>query len=231
MKSVAIHQPNFLPWCGYFFKIAQADVFVLLDDVQFTKNSYINRVRIKSAQGEQWLTVPVNASIEQKITDVRISKPELHLSKIMRTLETNYRRAPGYSRLADKLFPIFERPHTRLEQLNHALIKACCELLEIRTPLVLSSSYAPVQGSTERLVHLVRQLGGTQYISGGGGQKYQDESLFAREGIQISYSSFAPVPYPQLFHGDFIPGLSVIDALASGDRQILKQITERKYPE
>jgi hypothetical protein len=224
---VAIHQPNFVPWLGYFYKIASSDVFVLLDDVQFTKNGFTNRNRIKTAQGEHWLTLPVvqSGQFGQLISDCKIQQKELSCKKMINTLRMNYAKS-GYAKM---LLPEFEKTLSEssesLLETNISIIKWVCEKLHITTPIITSSSLA-IEGkeSTERLIAICKKLNATTYISGKGGFKYQDEDLFKANHIQLQTSSFSPPVYQQLW-GEFIPGLSVLDTLFCVGEETKKYIS------
>jgi len=213
---VAIHQPNYLPWLGYFYKVAQADKFILLDDAQYSKNSYINRARIKTPQGERWLTIPVKTAgqfgqtIASMKTDMRQNWPEKHL----KTLAANYRRAPYFEEVIALLNSTYlaVTDDTLLGELNIELIRSVCNYLDLRTELARATELGVTTLSTQRLVDISVALGGTQYLSGKGGLKYQDANLFAENGIALRYSDFEAAVYAQQW-GEFVPGLSTIDAL------------------
>jgi WbqC-like protein len=205
-----------VPWLGYFSKIAQSDVFVVLDDAQYSKNSFINRNRIKTAQGVPWLTIPVctsgrsGAAICEITTDLTQKWPEKHLS----TLHGNYRRARHCDEVMDAISPVYRTvtPATTLAEFNLALIRTVCALFGMSQTIVLASELSVCKRGTERLVDIVGKVGGTVYLSGKGGMKYQDEEVFTEAGLGLRYLDFAAPEYPQLW-GAFSPGLSVLDAL------------------
>lgn len=210
---VAIHQPNYLPWIGYFYKVSQADTFVLLDDVQYTKNSFINRNRIRGSQGEQWLTVPVNVSgkMGQRIDQVQISQVERTMKKLLRTVEQNYQKAPFFNSYYPTFKSIHENSNGSLCELNVQLINWVLALAKIETKVVLSSQLDGVTGvSTSRLVSICKVLSATDYYSGKGGDNYQDHEAFETQGINLIISNFSHPVYPQHGYG-FLPNLSVID--------------------
>lgn len=210
---VAIHQPNYAPWLGYFAKLARADVFVLLDDAQYSKNSYINRVQIDGGGSARWLTVPVRFRFGDAIAAVRAANadwPKAHAD----TLKTYYGKAPHFA----EVFPwLAERyaalPAADLAVGNIELIVALAGRLGLRPTFRRASSLdAGGASGDDRLIALVRACGeGASYLSGRGGAKYQDEGKFAAAGIPLVYTDFVHPAYDQ--GHDFLPGLSILDAL------------------
>jgi hypothetical protein len=214
MKVAAIHQPQYLPYLGYFHKLARADVFIELDTVQFQKNGLQNRNKIKGAKGWQWLTVPVSHGHDSKILDVQIGDPGKWARKHWSTLQSNYGRAPRFAWAAELLRPVFETPWTHLSPLNIQLGKVACELLAIKAPHILASELASEGESSTLLISLCKAVGADAYLSGPGGRGYMDLELFERAGIQVLWQSFEHPTYPQLFpEAGFVPNLSIVDVL------------------
>ena len=208
---VAVHQPNYVPYLGFYHKMARADVFVLYDTAQYSKNELHNRNRIKTAKGVQWLTVPVRRAAFQRIKDTEIA-PSTWPEKHRKAIEANYRRAPYYASYAPDLLKLLRGPWHRLAELNIALIELVSRWLSIEAKLVRSSTL-PTPASedpTDKLLHFTQACGGTIYLSGPGGHGYLEEAKFGP--ISLQYDEFVARPYPQLF-GEFVPNLSVIDAL------------------
>lgn len=211
--KVAIHQPNYLPWAGFFHKMALADVFVILDTAQFTKNGYQNRVGIKTPKGTEWLTQPVKLSDGAfKPTREVTFADALWRKKHIKTLQVNYARADYFKDYFSDLSAIITAADESLCDCNIALIRWIALVMDIRVPVVLASSCPSSLTRTERLVELVRWAGGTTYLSGRGGMKYQSMEVFEEAGIRVDLVSFETTPYRQLW-GDFVPGLSVVDLL------------------
>ncbi len=209
---VAIHQPNYLPWCGYFAKIAAADVFVLLDDVPLSNGpSFVSRTAILGPRGRQWLTVPISRSSTSRIADVR-SADSHWPARHVRTLQAMYGHAGYAHALLRPLLDRYDRPCEQIADFNADLLLHLLRTLEIRTP-ILRASQLQVPGSGSRhLLALVQAVGGTAYLSGPSGRKYLDPILFAQASIAVRYAEYTPLPYPQ--PGDaFVPALSLIDAL------------------
>lgn len=213
-RVVAIHQPNFLPWLGFFHKMALADVFILLDNVPFTKNGFQNRVKIKSAQGEQWLTVPVltKGRFGQLTCEVLLNDTIRWQRTHLAALRTNYRRAPYYEEVLAWLGPLYRGTSTSLAVFNQALIEITQHRLALSTELLTASSLSVEGSGAELLLRLVQAVGGDVYLSGPSGHDYLDTAIFQEAGIEVRFQQFDHPTYPQLY-GDFIPGLSAIDLL------------------
>lgn len=213
-QVVAIHQPNFLPWLGFFHKMAVADSFILLDSVPFSRNSFQNRVKIKSAQGEQWLTVPVltKGRFGQITSEVPINNATRWRKVHLATLRTNYQRAPYYEEVMAWLEPLYRQKPTRLATFSRLLIEAVVSYLNLPTGLVNASSLVSGESGSKLLLHLAQAVGGDVYLSGPSGHSYLDLCAFQRAGVEVRFQQFCHPTYPQLY-GDFIPGLSIIDLL------------------
>ncbi len=213
---VTIHQPNFAPWTGYFDKMVRSDVFVLLDTVPFTKGGFQNRVKIKGVNAAQWLTVPVHTKgkLGQLTNQVETNELKDWRSDHLKTLQTLYGRCPGYRDAAELLSSTYAKRSTNLAQLCTDLIIGIRNHYGITTTLVNASDLAVTGSSSQLLADIVAELGGDTYLSGPSGRNYLDESVFADRGIGLSYHSFTPSAYPQA-HGEFIPGLSMLDHLAN----------------
>lgn len=216
---VAIHQPNFLPWLGWFDKLARADVFVLLDHVQFPRTSrgtYVNRVKLLVGGKDAWVTAPIVRTHggTQRIDEVRLDDSQAWREKLIRTVEHNYRRAAAY----DDAFPIvrevLERPTERLADLNEHGVRTIALALGLDdSKFVRSSTLGASAHATDLLIDLTKAVGGTTYLAGNlAGSTYQEDEKFERAGIELRTQNFEHPQYPQA--GDeFVPGLSIVDAL------------------
>lgn len=210
---VAIHQPNFLPWIGYFYKIKYCDVFVFLDNVQFSKNSYQNRVKIKTPQGASWLTEPVIHKFGQLTNETKLNNQENWIEKHLRTFEMNYKKAKYFNEIYSLLESVYhKRKWEFLCEINIALIDTICNYLEIKKNFLLASDLNVSGSSTDLLIRIIKKVGGDTYLSGVGAKNYQNEDAFKMNNIELIYSNFRHPIYPQLW-GDFIPGLSIVDLL------------------
>jgi hypothetical protein len=210
---VGIHQPNFLPWIGYFYKILKSDIFVFLDNVQFTKNSFQNRVKIKTKEGAKWLTLPILHNFGQLTKDVLINNNEKWREKHLKTLEANYRKTPFYKEIASFIQGIyFHKEWTLMTELNIKLLTDVCECLSIKTKFILASSLNVKGTSTDLLINIIKKVNGNIYLSGKGGANYQQAEAFSQAGINLVYTDFKHPTYPQ-YWSDFSQGLSIIDYL------------------
>lgn len=211
---LAAHQPNFIPWIGYFHKMAQADKFVLADDLQYTAHGFINRNHIKTRNGKQWLTVPVITKGKglQKINEVRIDKEQNWRQKHWNSLQLNYKYAPYFDYYADFFERIYQKDWTFLVDLNIELIEFVRKSLNISCPIVLSSELDLRSDATERIVDMVKKNNCTKYLSGKSGKKYLNEKLFKDAGIDLIYTDFKHPIYHQQF-GEFVSHFSIIDLL------------------
>lgn len=219
-KLAVIHQPNDLPGLTYFDKMARCDVFIVLDDVQYPKNNWTNRNQIKTPQGAQWLSVPVinSGRFGQRITDTLPDNQKGWQQKHVRTIELNYRRAPGAARLAPALSALIMHEWVSLADMNVALIEFIARELQTTPQIIRSSDLAVPGTSTEKLLNLCRAVGATSYLTGPGGLKYMDTALFRSAGIDLLLHEFQHPEYRQL-HGPFIPNLSAIDLLLNEDER------------
>ena len=212
--KVAIHQPNYLPWFGFFKKIVAADAFVFLDSVPFSKQSYQNRARIKTAGGARWLTVPVltRGRLGQPTHEVRINEKERWQARHLKTLTQNYGRAPHLGEFLDLFEMLLGRDWTVLTDLTITSIREICRRLGVDRPFYRATELEVTGTRTERLVSICRTLGADAYLSGRGGKGYQEEGLFREAGIDVLYPAFEHPRYDQPF-GPFLPGLSIADLL------------------
>ena len=210
------HQPNYLPWIGFFHKIAQSDKFVLAENVQFSTQSYINRTRIKSADGAaHWLTVPVHSGDGNLlIKDIRIDNSKNWRKKHWKTIQLNYGKSPYFDRYAPFFESLFSKEWQFLADLNIETITYVCENYSIRTPLVSDSSLKiDAENPSDRIIQMTKITDCDAYLSGSGASKnYLDREQFSTTGIALKFTAFDHPAYAQR-HGKFLQGLSVIDFL------------------
>ena len=222
----AIHQPQFMAWTGYFDKMDQADCFILLDTVQYKKNEWQNRNRIKTAQGAQWLTVPVRYRFPARIDEVQVNGDVNWRHKHWQALLTNYSRSPHWEGHRASLERLYEREWTGLSQLNGATVTWLREALGIDTQLRWASQIPHVSDDpSQRLVDLCLSVGADVYLAGADGRAYMDFEPFAAAGVEVMFQEFTPAPYDQLF-GDFESHLSALDLVLNcgpGSLAILRQ--------
>ena len=210
---VAIHQPQYLPWIGYFDKMRRADVFCYLNDVQYKKNEWQNRNRIKTAQDWQWLTVPVCYRFPEKINEVRINNTTRWSKKHLQALKTNYNRAPYFKAYISIFEDIFSREWEFVSELNIHLIELLKDALKMpEKTTIISSELTLREDPTDRLIDICNALGADTYLAGQGGADYMDTTRFAKNGLKVITQEFKHPAYPQLFK-DFKSHLSIVDLL------------------
>jgi hypothetical protein len=209
---VFVHQPEYIPWLGFFDKLARCDTFVIYDDAQYQHGSFHNRNRIRTAQGWEWLTVPIIHGHPQYIKNVKISGDNWK-TKQLNAIKQNYQKAPYFN----QYYPVIEEAitynHELLIGLNLHLIKAITDLLGIHVKMVRSSEFPSLgKEKNEKLISICKYLGAETYLSGQGGRTYMDEALFWQSQITVHWHSYVHPIYKQRFEG-FEPNMSVIDLL------------------
>jgi len=213
---LSAHQSHYLPWLGYMDKIDRADIFILLDDVQYEKNGWQNRNRILTPQGPLWLTVPVHAHLSDRLIDVKIPSGVLWQKDHSKSLEQNYHNAPHFLHLWHLLKGIYEKEWSSLVELNLASLEAILRALGIDgKKRIRSSTVGITSQATQRLVDLCKHFKADTYLSGDGASVYLDVSLFEKEGIRVAFQHFSHPMYPQLLEGEenFVEGLSCVDLI------------------
>ena len=215
---VAIHQPNYIPWLGYFYKIAHSDKFVLLDSVRYPKSSFVNRNAIKTQKGSTLLTVPVRTSGRycQFINEVQTADNDLWAYRHLATLRCNYAKARYFSEIIALLQPHYEKAIGNVRSLadfNIGLIRAIAGYLNLSTQFVRASDMGEVSGhKTELIRDICLALGAIAYLAGTGAKSYQEDAILEEVGIAAMYSTFSSPTYHQQF-GEFVPNLSIVDVL------------------
>jgi hypothetical protein len=219
---VAIHQPHYLPWLRYIDKIARSDVFVVLDDAQYTKAGWQNRNKIKCAAGSRceggwmYLTVPVLAGpFDRRINEVQVGRDQRWRTRHWGALQTNYARTPFFTRYAPVLAPIYQREWTALHELTVSMLRVFLDLLGVRTPLVRSSELGVPGSATERTIAICERLGATTYLTGDyAAANHLDTAAFADRGITVQLQEWECAPYRQENpEAGFMPDLAVVDLL------------------
>ena len=213
MTNVMIRQPGYMPNVGFFKKIQSSDIFVFLDDVQFSKGSFDNRNRIKTSIGEVWITVPLTRPVFGKnLNELLISYETDWQQDHCNKIHENYRSASYFSSYWSDIEKILTHKYEKLIDLNLTLINYFNKVLDITTKNIKSSELSVIQTKTERLIEICSKLNATCYVAGLGGKNYLDEKLFLNSGIKLLYENFSYQTYNQLY-GNFIDNLSVVDLL------------------
>jgi hypothetical protein len=217
MTVVAIHQPNFFPWLGYFDKIAKSDVFVILDNVQAPKTggTWLNRVKLAINGEARWVTAPIDRAYHgvKRVDEIEFTSAAWR-EQALKTLGSAYGRADYYRTAMQLIEPLVRNPETNLARFNQHAITTLARTLKLDTgKIVLSSGLGLESSSNALLVDITRAVGGRTYLCGGGASDYFDERPFEEAGIDVRYQNFVHPQYQQASSGQAIPGLSVIDAI------------------
>ena len=218
---VAIHQPTFFPWLGYLDRMAEADLFVILDHVQFERRNYQNRTMIRLEDEARWLTVPVvQLSQKEKIVDKMVDNPpETEGNRwwgpnSFNTLKYAYRKAPFFEMYAAELRDIFHAKWDKLVDLDMAGLEFLRKHLEISTPLVKSSTLAPEGQRSELLLDICQRVKASAFLGGmGGSRTYLNRAAFDEARMGVKWQEFRHPAYPQQGSAPFIKGLSALDVL------------------
>jgi hypothetical protein len=210
-----ITQSNYIPWKGYFDNIAKADVFVIYDDVQYTRRDWRNRNLIKSPQGLRWLTIPVDVSgkYHQKIQDVRIAEPQWN-KRHLDIIRQVYSKSAGFISLREWIEELYlNATQAYLTDVNEHFIRAVCELLDIDYSIRRSSEFSLPHDRNERLVELCSLLSFNTYLTGPAAKSYLDEVLFEKAGIEVLYSRYSGYREYDQLASPFDHGVSIIDLI------------------
>jgi hypothetical protein len=221
LKKIAILQSNYIPWRGYFNIISNVDTFVIYDEVQYTKNDWRNRNKIKTQNGLIWLTIPV----KQKLLDQKICESEVvdqsWRKKHLKTIEFNYSKAPHFKEFFPLIKSMYGGDEKFLSQINSKFIRDICLFLEIKTEIIDSRDLLLNGDKNERLVDACKKLYASTYLSGKAALNYLNLDLFKKNNIQIEWMDYSHLTeYPQLFH-PFQNEVSIIDTILNkGKRDI-----------
>lgn len=216
IKKIAISQSNYVPWKGYFDSIHMVDKFILFDDAQFTKRDWRNRNRIKTKEGPQWITIPVEVKgkFHQKICQTKVSDPAW-AERHWRTISLHYSRANYFDDLRTTFQDMYRQSAELLflSDINLFFTQRICDMLKIRTVLQKSCDFHLIEGKTERLIDLCRQAGATDYFSGPTAKAYLEESRFREANIRVHYFDYQDYPTYRQLYGEFVHEVSIIDLL------------------
>ena len=215
--NVVILQPSYIPWRGYFDQIRRADLFIFYDDVQYDKHGWRNRNQIKTAQGKQWITIPVHSKGVTEgipIKDVRIDWSKLWPKKHLNALTFAYAKAPFFASYQPWLASVYEREDEFLADFTIDTTVELAKMLGIRNTKFMCSSEIPgIDGQkTERLIQILQHVGASHYISGPSAQDYIENEKFDEAGITLEYIKYDYPEYPQL-HPPYDPFVTILDLL------------------
>ena len=232
MNRLVILQPSYLPWLGFFDMLYKSDVFIIYDDVQYTKNDWRNRNRIKGSNGIIWLTVPVNdknrISKSLMINDISIRNELPWAGKHINTLKMNYARSAFFEDVFKLLEPIISRKYNFLVELNMNLINAIAGYLDLNRKIVFSSETDTEDlNQVDRIVKLCEMMNATHYLTGDAARDYIDTERFARKGIQLEWHNYQHPVYNQLW-GEFTQYLSIVDLLFNCGMESLNILIDKE---
>lgn len=216
-KRVAILQSNYIPWKGYFDMIASVDVFVLYDEVQYTRQDWRNRNKLKTQNGVKWISLPVTIDglYQQLISETLIADNDWSV-KHWAKIENAYRRSPYFKEVSEWLKPLYLTTKTdNLSELNEIFIKAICKELNIATKIVSSRDLKLIPGQIENLVNICKQLDAVNYISGPAGKSYIDELLFSKHGVSVEWFDYSGYKEYEQLWGDFDHYVTILDLFFS----------------
>jgi hypothetical protein len=228
-KTVVIRQPDLLPHLALFHRLLSADIFVVLDNVQFvhhTSRSWTHRDKIKTTAGERWITVSVKkAPVSTRIDQIEVSRNVDWRSANLNAIRNSYAAAPHFAEVFPRIVELYEFDGTLLADFTWKSIALLCDLFDIHVESIRASVLDVSGSSNELLSDIVTRVGGNRYLSGVGAKGYFDSRPFEEAGIEVVWQEFVHPTYPQL-HGAFIPDLSSIDLLfncgISESRRILR---------
>jgi len=210
---LAAHQPQYLAYTGYFDKLDQADVFVLLDTVQYKKSEWINRNRIKTPNGPIFITVPVSFSFGDAIREVKLIPNNPWRKKHLQSLRTYYGKAEYFREYIALFQKFLWQEFDSLGGMNNAFVKAAAHWMGISTRIEVASTLPEMPDQPDRrLIELARHFGCDTYLAGSGGRDYMDRAIWEEAGIEVKFQQFGEAERTQL-KGDFEPNLSIIDLL------------------
>ena len=223
---VAIHQPEYLPWLGFFKKMMNVELFVFLDDVQFRKKGWQNRNRIRINDGTALLSIPVHTHSYPKINEVTIDNEKNWSIRHKKSILYNYARAPYFDEIKDFIESIFEKKFQYLVDLNTEIIKFIMNELEIKSKIVFSSELEISKKGSDRVLDICKAVGADHYITG---TFWAESNLrveeFKKSNIDVEFQKFQHPIYKQI-HGEFIPEMSIIDLLFNKGRKEAKKILQ-----
>ena len=223
MTTISIHQPVYLPWLGFFEKVISSEKFVFLDDVQFEKNGFQNRNKIRTYDGEMWLTVPVKAKSQTLLKDVKINYSTDWINKHKKSIILNYQKAKFFDKYWLELEKIYDEKFEYLVELNIEVIKFLFNKLKIKTETLVSSELHISDKGSDRILEICKILDVNRYISGITGKKYLLIDDFKHHKIKLEFQNFQHPIYQQVFD-PFYPNMAIIDLLFNEGDNAMKII-------
>jgi len=231
MHTVSIHQPEFMPYLGFFHKMNMANTFVLLDNVQFKKNNYQNRNRINSNGQALWIGLPIEKhALSTSISNIKINQKTLNAQRLLKTIQQNYSKTPYFDDIFPFIQSLFIKNHQKLSDFNIEFIEFMKHKLGIESTLLIASELplsGKAQGGTEVTLEICKLLNANVYISGSGGKAYLDLEKYKDNDIEVVFQHFNHPIYSQINTKEFIPYLSIIDLYFHHGKKSLEIIMEQ----
>jgi hypothetical protein len=228
-KKVVVLQSNYLPWKGYFDLVSKADLFIFYDDVQFTKNDWRNRNKIKTPGGVEWISIPCGTDLKRLINQVEITKHDWQQDHWNR-IKLNYSKAPFY-KFCEEFFEKFYKASTwhNLSQLNqHLIISISRQYLGLKTEFTNSTEYGLAGTRQERLIDLLKKAGATEYISGPAAKDYISTDAFDQANIKLTWMDYSNYPEYNQLYPPFVHAVSIIDVLFNTGPDAIRYVTSRE---
>ena len=226
MTIVAIHQPEYLPWLGFFKKMINSEIFVFLDDAQFDKKGWQNRNRIRTKNGTVLLSVPVHAHSYPNINEITIDNNKNWSKRHKKSILFNYAKAPYFEEFKDFIESVFEKKFEYLVDLNTEIIKFIMNELEIKPKIIFSSNLNISKKGSDRVLEICKAVDADYYITGTvWAQSHLRIEEFKKSNIHVEFQEFQHPIYKQI-HGKFIPEMSIIDLLFNEGRDGAKEILQ-----
>ena len=223
----SVHQPNYLPYLGFFEKVFRSDVFILYDTTQFKKNDWQNRNKLCTADGWQWISMPILHNFGQKINEVKIKDPQKNIPKNWRSLQVTYSKAPFFKEYSPYFEEIYLSEIELLSELNCRLIIKTASLLGIKTKFIRSSQLDQIKStSTKALIDLSNLIEADTYISGGEGINYLDMDMWKASGLNIIFQKYTHPVYKQFNNKIFQPYMNILDLLFNCGSESLSILTK-----
>ncbi len=227
---VSIHQPGYIPWMGFFKKIQSSDIFIFLDDVQFEKNGWHNRNKIKTSENWMWLTIPVKAKLGMNLNEIKIDYSSKWINKHKKSIELNYSKTKFFKEYWGNFEEIFEKKYEFLIDINVEFINKILEMLNVKTKIILSSSLGITKKKSARILEICKLVNTSNYLSGIMGEEYLNIEEFEKNGIIVNFQDYQHPIYKQNYES-FLPNMSIIDLLfneGSNSEKILRESKNSK---
>ena len=226
-NKVFIKQAQYLPWIGLFRNIIESDILVILDDVQYAKNGWYNRNKIRTSTNWMWLTLPVRARLGEKFNEVKIDNSQNWQKKHSKAIYINYQKSEYFEKYWGKIKNIYDKKYEFMFDINLDLIKLFLDIFSINKKIILSSELHIQKTRSDRLLEICTSLKADIYLSGEIGKTYLKEDDFKRNHIDVIYQNFQHPEYRQVYE-PFIPNMSFIDLLFNEGDNSLKIIQDAK---